>query len=337
MLVRGVVAVGDAAGLQLAASVGVGEPHARVPAGLLLVFDRVRGARTFLPGEEGDVVADRVDLVVVGEEGRGAPAFPRAGLEVDAALLVAVVEVRGDEHLLPVGGQRGVGGEVVDFLDVLQEGVRNLAHHDFLQRVHEEVPAADVPFRRFARLLGAEVPQLVGLDVEERDLRGDVQVHDGIGLEVDQCRRVQAVFLLRLAVRFELRVTCPEEDEAPVVGHGLLREVASLLVEGEDAGLQQPALHAGRRIDVADEQARRFGRFQTVVLSRAARRDGQDGGHRRPKYSAFHGGKYTISHFPRQYAVLPISHLNAGAIFNILYAFTENRQFGEAVERPRQT
>ena len=237
MLVRGVVVVGNAAGLQLAASVGIGEPHARVPAGLLLVGDRVLGACAVLPGEEGDVVADRVDLVVVGVEGRGAPAFPRARLEVDASLLVAVVQVRGDEHLLPVGGQRGVRGEVVDLLDVFEKGVRNLAHHDILQRVDEEVPAADVPFRHAVGLPGAEVPQLVGLDVEEGDLRGNVQVHDGVGLEVDQGRRVQAVLLLRLAVRLELRVARPEEDEASVVGHGLLREVASLLVEGENAWL----------------------------------------------------------------------------------------------------
>ena len=74
-----------------------------------------------------------------------------------------------------------------------------------------------MPFRRAFALDGAEIPQLVGLDVEERNLGGDMQVDDRVGLEVDQGRRVQAFFLLRLAVRLELGVARPEEDEAPVV------------------------------------------------------------------------------------------------------------------------
>ena len=120
----------------------------------------------------------------------------------------------------------------MDLLDVLEKGVRHLAHHDLLQRVDEEVTAADMPFRCAFVLYGAEIPQLVGLDVEEGNLRGDVQVHDRVGLEVDQGRRVQAVLLLRLAVRFELGVARPEDDEQAVVSLGLLREVAALLVEG---------------------------------------------------------------------------------------------------------
>ena len=112
--------------------------------------------------------------------------------------------------------------------------------------------------------------------------------------------------------RFFFLVLPSGSNSASVVRHGLLREVAALLVEGEDAWLQQPALYAGRRIHMAHEEARRLGRFQAIGLSRAARRAPQNGGNGRPNRYFSHGGSIP-NRFPRGNTALSVN-----AAFGIL-------------------
>ena len=178
-------------------------------------------------------------------ERRRAPALPRPCLEVYAALLVPVVQMGGDEHLLPVGGKRRMGREVMHFLDILQQSVRHLAQHDLLHGIYEEIPTAHVPLLYTpAGLVGPEIPELIRLHVKERYLVAYAKIHDGVRGEVYQRGCLETVFLSGLAVRFVFGIVGPEEQETAIVSHRLLGEVATLLVEREYAWLQDHAFDA---------------------------------------------------------------------------------------------
>ena len=259
-LVRGVV--DDAGRHQFARAVAAQKPQPRIPAARAQEGAGVGRLPALLPGDEGEIVVRRAELVVVGVERRLAPLLPAPRAEIDRPLLEPVVHVQGDECLAPIARQGDVRGQVVLIRDTNENLGRNFAFDHILHRIDLEVSAADRAAAESAAVF-ADVPQLVGLDVDERNAHVDAEIDDAVFREIDHDGSAAELFarhrrLLRMG---ELVLARAEDEEPAVLGHRVRREIHALLVLVGKAAPEPIRHHAVGRIYMPLEECRRLGRL----------------------------------------------------------------------------